>query len=53
VQFASVLVLYGAFLFVALLFFLLFPQSIMEIEFVKQAGTASYTVKYVFAVMLL
>jgi len=43
---ASLCVVFGGFLFVALLLFILFPQSTLEIEFVKQAGTASYTKKF-------
>jgi len=43
---ASLFVILGGFLFVALLLFLLFPQSTLEIEFVKQAGTSSYFKKF-------
>jgi len=43
---ASLCVLLGGFLFVALLWFLLVPQSTLEIEIVKQAGTASYFKKF-------
>ncbi|EKX40125.1 hypothetical protein GUITHDRAFT_143064 [Guillardia theta CCMP2712] len=49
-MFSSVLVLFGAFLFLALLFFLICPQSTLEIEFVKQAGVSSYTKKFDFPV---
>jgi len=43
---ASLCVVLGGFLFIALLLFLLFPQSTLEIEFVKQAGTATYFKKF-------
>jgi hypothetical protein len=43
---ASLFVLLGGFLFVALLWFLLVPQSTLEIEIVKQAGTATYYKKF-------
>lgn len=40
---ASFFVLTGCFLFVALLWFLLMPQSVLEVEIVKQAGMETYT----------
>ena len=49
-MFASVLVIFGAFLFVALLFFLMCPQSVLEVEFVKQAGVKSYSLKFAYPV---
>lgn len=49
-MFASVLVLFGTFLFLALLFFLMCPQSVLEIEFVKQAGVKSYSKKFTYPV---
>jgi len=49
-MFASVLVLFGTFLFLALLFFLMCPQSVLEVEFVKQAGVKSYSKKFTYPV---
>ncbi|EKX40962.1 hypothetical protein GUITHDRAFT_142362 [Guillardia theta CCMP2712] len=43
---SSIMVLFGAFLFVALLWFLLVPQSVLEVEYVKQAGVKTYTKKF-------
>jgi len=43
---ASFHVLFGCFLFVALLWFLLMPQSVLEVEISKQAGIATYTRKF-------
>jgi hypothetical protein len=40
---ASAHVIVGCFLFVALLWFLLMPQSVLEIEIIKQAGIETYT----------
>jgi len=49
---ASAFVILGAFLFCALLFFLMCPQSVLEVEFVKQAGTSSYSLKFAYPVGL-
>lgn len=43
---ASFHVLFGAFLFVALLWFLLMPQSVLEVEIVKQSGIDTYMRKF-------
>ena len=42
-MFASFCVLVGCFFFVALLWFLIMPQSVLEIEIIKQAGIETYT----------
>jgi len=49
-MFSSVLVLFGTFLFLALLFFLMCPQSLLTVEMVKQAGAKSYTLKFQYPV---
>jgi len=51
-MFSSALVLFGVFLFAALLFFLMCPQSVLEVEMVKQAGTKSYSLKFEYPVRL-
>jgi len=47
---ASAFVIFGTFLFMALLFFLMCPQSVLTVEMVKQAGTKSYTLKFAYPV---
>lgn len=49
-MFSSVLVLFGTFLFLALLFFLMCPQSVLIVEMVKQSGVKSYTLKFAYPV---
>jgi hypothetical protein len=43
---ASFHVLFGAFHFVALLWFLRMPQSVLEVEIVKQTGMDTYMRKF-------
>jgi len=43
---ASLFVLLGGFFLIALLLFIIFPQSVLEIEFVKHAGTSTYFKKF-------
>jgi len=43
---ASLFVLLGGFFLIALLWFILVPQSTLEIEIVKQAGSATYIKKF-------
>lgn len=48
---SSLFVLFGGFLLICLLWFLLCPQSTLEVEIVKQAGTSSYFKKFEFPVL--
>jgi len=43
---ASFCVVIGCFLFVALMWFLIMPQSVLEVEVVKQAGMDTYVRKF-------